>query len=215
MVHITRETIEAALQLGLPEFDAEDARSRISPSIRPYERDPEQAGEPRYGATLLLVYPAQDQLHFILTRRPESLRSHAGQISLPGGRREQGEDFQTTALRETCEELGVCEPIQLIGPLMQLYILPSDYYVQPFVGYLPERPIWQVNEAEVAEIIETPLTILLDDTIKGRGVGDFRGVTFDYGWYEIQGHRVWGATAIMLSEMEGRLRHILGLPFSP
>jgi 8-oxo-dGTP pyrophosphatase MutT (NUDIX family) len=209
MVPVKLEDVRAALALGPPGFDPEAAQAKISPTSRPRQRDTSLPGEPRQAATLLLLYPVEDRLHFLLTRRPESLRNHGGQIALPGGRRETNETFEQTALRETCEELAICEGITFLGALTPLYIPPSDFHVRPFVGYLPMRPSWQIDVAEVAEVFETPIDVLLDDSVKGWGTGDFRGLTFEYGWYEIKGHRVWGATAIMLSEMEGRLRQIL------
>ncbi len=203
--------IQTALSLQPPFFDPQTAQRRMAPQVRPVERDPHREGEARYAATLLLLYPKNQQLYFVLTRRPETLKSHAGQISFPGGRREPHEDFTQTALRETCEELGICEPIQIIGKLSQIYIPPSDFYVSPFVGYLPQVPRWNnYNPSEVAEVIECPVDLLLDETIKQQTQAEFGGQTFQYGYYQIGGHRVWGATAIILSEFEGRIRASLG-----
>jgi len=209
MTLITLELVRAALALHPPFFDVYAAQRRMAPATRPLRRADNAPGEPRLAATLLLLYPVDGVLHFVLTRRPHTLNNHGGQISLPGGRKEKGEDFIQAALRETCEELGVCEPIEIIAPLTQLYIPPSDYEVHPFVGYTPRHPHWQYDLGEVAEVIEAPASILLDESIKRQEQGEFNGLTFDYWSYHIQSHRVWGATAIMLSEFEQRIRAIL------
>jgi 8-oxo-dGTP pyrophosphatase MutT (NUDIX family) len=201
--------VRRALALQAPDFDALAAQARVAPTPRPLRRESERDGQPRLAATLLLMYPHNDQLHFVLTKRPDSLRTHAGQISLPGGRKEPGETFLEAALRETCEELGVCDAIDILGPLTSLYIPPSDFQVQPFVGHCTQRPAWQIDPREVEALIEAPLAILLDDARKHEGTAEYQGVPFTYHWYEVEGYRVWGATAIMLSELEWRLRTLL------
>jgi len=207
--------VQQALALTPPAFDAEAAQLRLAPSLRPRQREAQKAGQARLAATLLLLYPHEGGLHFVLTRRPDTLKNHAGQISLPGGRKEDGETFDEAALRETREELGIEAPIQLLGALTSLYIPPSDFQVYPFVGYLPERPQWRHNLSEVAEVIECPLVCLLDDSLKQWETGEWNGRLFTYGIYILQGHRVWGATAITLSEFEERLRVCLGEKQTP
>lgn len=204
---ITLDTVRAAL--ALENFDVDAARRKMAPTYRPLRRDPLMEGQPRLAATLLLLFPKDGLLHFVLTRRRDDLAHHAGQISFPGGRKEEGEGYAQAALRETCEELGVCQPIELIGKLTELYIPPSDFLVQPFVGYLDHHPEWRYDPREVAEVIECPVTLLLDDSLKRREMGEFQGVSFEYGSYHFGGHRVWGATAIMLAEFESRLRQCL------
>lgn len=206
---LTLDLVRQAVALQPPAFDPRAAQMQMSPQPRPLQRLPDITGEPRQAATILLLYPIAERLHFILTRRPDSLTNHAGQISLPGGRREPEESFEQTAIRETCEEVGICSGIEIIGVLTDLYIPPSDFLVYPFVGYLPERPDLSHVTPEVAEIIECPLDLLLDESVKGRGTTEIRGFSFEIMWYTVQGYRVWGATAIMLAEMEGRLRACL------
>lgn len=212
MPEISLAMVQEALALTPPEFDPEEAQLKLAPSIRPRERPEDLRGQARLAATMLLLYPLEERLSFVLTRRPETLTQHAGQISFPGGRKEDDEDFVEAALRETCEELGICDEIKLLGGLTPVYIPPSDFYVQPFVGYLEQRPsAWRYPENEVAEVIECPLESLFDDALKGWDKAEFNGLEFEYGWYTINGHRVWGATAIMLSEFEWRLRTVAAL----
>jgi 8-oxo-dGTP pyrophosphatase MutT (NUDIX family) len=206
-LQLTLDHVKKALALAAPEFDARAAQLKMSPQPRPLVRTAD--GEPRRAATLMLLYPIEEQLHFALTRRHDNLAYHAGQISLPGGSQDPGETYQETALRETCEEIGVCEGIEILGALTDVYIPPSDFLVFPFVGCLPQRPEWRLITSEVTEIIECPLEVLLDHSLKGREDTDFKGLIVNIAWYQVNGYRVWGATAVMLSEMEGRLRHVL------
>ena len=111
----------------------------------------------RAGAALLLVYPHDDTLHFTLTVRGSGLRNHTGQVSLPGGRVDEGESFEEAALRETQEEIGVDpQAVELLGRLTPLHIPVSGYILNPLVGFTAMRPAFQRAEWEVARIIEAP-----------------------------------------------------------
>jgi len=163
----------------------------------------------REAAVLLLLYPNQapepDQspLHLILTRRHVYPGAHSGQVSFPGGRRESEESLQTTALRETMEEVGVApESVQVLGELSSLYIPPSNFCIYPFVGYSPTTPDFRPDAKEVAELIEVPLQLLYDTSIRKQETWHFpdnsqRLIRF----FDIDGHQVWGATAMILSEL--------------
>jgi len=212
-MQLTLKIIQDALRLKPPQFNPEVAHRKLAPSIRRAERDPTLPGEPRYAATLLLLYPEREsqELQFVLTKRPDTLSSHGGQISFPGGRRDDGETYEQTALRETCEELGICETVNVIGQLTRIYIPPSDFYVSPFVAYCESHPKWVRNPQEVEKVIETPMQAIFDEKNKGWAEGNFQGTAYRYGYYNIDGHQVWGATAIMLSEFEWRIRAVLSL----
>jgi 8-oxo-dGTP pyrophosphatase MutT (NUDIX family) len=204
---ISLEQVEKAVHL--PDFDWAEAHLRMSPRGRPVA--PPEGVTARQAGVLVLLFPESDGLHMVLTRRTDSLRGHSGQISFPGGQRDPDDDsFDATALRETCEELGVCDPsIHIIGMMSPMYIPPSNFEVFPTVAYLPERPVFTPNPAEVAEVITFPLDVLLDDTLKAEEDWTFNGANFPVRFYTVNGHKVWGATAIMLSELEGRLRAII------
>jgi len=161
---------------------------------------------------LVLVYPEADgKLQIVLTLRttmPED--THSGQVSFPGGSHDpEDESFVATALRETCEEIGLCEGISVLGKLSPIYIPPSHFNVHPTVGMLDEKPVFTANPAEVAEIFAMPLDDLVDEKCKDKEVRTFRGWQVDIHYYRANGHKVWGATAIMLSELEQRLRTVL------
>jgi 8-oxo-dGTP pyrophosphatase MutT (NUDIX family) len=158
---------------------------------------------------LILLYPINGILSFPLMRRPEYEGVHSGQISLPGGSREGDETFEQNALRETREEFGVTDPIEVLGALTPIYVPPSDFEIHPFVGYLPHRPTFTPDPVEVVEIIEVPLTLLFDEQAKGqdeRARDD--GGTWIFPFYRAGQYKVWGATAAMLSELETRLRSV-------
>lgn len=161
----------------------------------------------REAAVLILLYPhfvneSRQTLHIALTQRREYPGVHSGQVSLPGGRREGNESLQTTALRETAEELGVFpETIKVIGKLSPLYIPPSNFCIYPFVAFKSTRPNFKPDPREVAELIEAPLDLLANPAIRKTEVWHFeqhgqRRIPF----FEVFGYKVWGATAMILSE---------------
>lgn len=202
------DQVRAALALG--DFDALAAQRRMSPQPRVLRRSENLPGQPRQASVLVLLFPTDAGLTFVLTRRAEFAGDvHSGQISLPGGSREPDETPVQTALRETQEELGLVAGIRMLGNLTPLYIPPSDFLVQPLVGYTETYPHWQPDSGEVAEVIECPVIWLLDDTRKVTEDWELNGYSLRVPWYSMHGHRVWGATAIILSEFEQRLRRVL------
>ncbi|MBI5958287.1 MAG: CoA pyrophosphatase [Chloroflexi bacterium] len=183
----------------------------MAPLPQALRRSNQRSSTTRQASVMILLFPTEAGLTLVLNRRSTNPHDvHSGQISLPGGAQEPGETAIETALRETYEEVGVDLPIQIIGKLSCLYIPPSDFEVQPVVGYLTARPIWQPDPIEVAEVIECPLAWLLDEKLKVIEEWDWNGSKMNVPWYNVQGHKVWGATAIILSELEQRLRRILG-----
>lgn len=157
-----------------------------------------------------MIYPKKNVPHIVLMKRPEYNGAHSGQVSFPGGKKEiEDVDLQATALRETEEETGILRSeIQVIGKLTELYIPPSGFLVEPYVGYLDAQPIFTPDEREVAELIEMPLDLLLDDTIVERKKIHIKShnVYIDTPYFNIQEHVVWGATCMMLSELKQILR---------
>jgi len=206
-MELTTAVIRQAL--SLPDFDVHLAHQHMLPLNRNRQRPAELSGQPRIGGVLLLLYSHEEKMHLVLTRRRDDLTSHAGQISFPGGRREANETPVQAALRETEEEIGVpATAVSILGELSSIYIPPSDYEVHPFVGWVNggKRPSFVPEIREVAEILEVPLCHLLDPHTREIGPIPVRGATYTVPYYNVDGHKVWGATAILLSEFLGRLR---------
>lgn len=138
----------------------------------------------------------------VLTVRSENLRSHAGQISLPGGSREAGDrDPAATALREAEEEIGLSpEQVEVIGRLGPMD-LPSGFRVTPVVGLIPPGLEFTPCPREVADIFQPPLTLILDPQAYIRGsylhTGKKRS-TLELPW---KNYRIWGATAAILHRL--------------
>ena len=194
--------LREALSKPLPGVDAQ---MRMAPSPRlgwdPL-KFPEGASN---GAALLLVYPHDETLHVALTVRGSGLRNHTGQVSLPGGRVDEGETFEAAALREASEEIGI-DPttIELLGRLTPIHIPVSGFVLHPIVGFTPMRPAFQRAEWEVARIIEAPVSLLADPAVAKREIrtrvvaGQSGDVDVPY--FDIDGEKVWGATAMVLAE---------------
>jgi 8-oxo-dGTP pyrophosphatase MutT (NUDIX family) len=159
----------------------------------------------RDGAALLLVYPHDETLLLALTVRGSGLRNHTGQVSLPGGRVEHGESFEQAALREAEEEVGVApRMVEVVGRLTPLHIPVSGYLLHPVIGFTTMRPAFQRAEWEVARIIEAPLSLLSDPRVVKREMRtrtvNGQTIDVDVPYFDIDGEKVWGATAMVLSE---------------
>ncbi len=206
---LTQELIRQALQLS--PFDGLAAQVKMIPRPRG-ERPPGMPGRPRQGGVLVMVYANDGRSHLVLTRRRDDLDDHAGQISFPGGRREDGESLIRTAFREAHEEIGV-EPaaLTLLGELSPLYIPPTDYEVHPFVAWHKGQPTFRPQISEVAEILEVPLRSLLNPANRLEEPWEIRGFQVQVPYYLVGPHKVWGATAMMLSEFLERLRAVQAL----
>jgi len=176
------------------------AQARMSTHPRP-GWPPEKGITPRQGGVLILLYPHKEQVHLVLTRRTETVENHKGQISLPGGRREGDEPIEQTALREAQEELGVApREVEVLGTLTPLYIPPSDFCITPVVGWTGARPDWQPDAVEVAQVLEIPLRLLADPATVHQETWQRGELTMQVPYFMVRGHRVWGATAMVLSE---------------
>jgi 8-oxo-dGTP pyrophosphatase MutT (NUDIX family) len=156
----------------------------------------------RQAAVIALLYRREGEWLLPLIVRPPQLLHHAGQVSLPGGLIERGEDARHAALRELHEELGIVPArVYLLGELSPLYVFSSNHRVAPVVGYLAGEPRFQVNALEVARVLEVPIDFLMQKdslTVMERPEGGSRAKAPAYLW---DGEAIWGATCMIVAEL--------------
>ncbi len=205
MTFLTLDHLCAAL--NLESFDVEAAWRVMAPRGRIERRaDP----PPKQAGVLVLLTGEDGDLRVMLTRRTERLNGHRGQMSFPGGRRDDSDrDFAHTALRETGEELGIdTAGVALLGALTPIYIPPSHFDVFPYVGYQRVLPPLMPNPDEVAAVYPVALADLFDP--ENHIVTEIETVAgpLTVPAYTLGGQIVWGATAVILCELEMRLRAV-------
>jgi 8-oxo-dGTP pyrophosphatase MutT (NUDIX family) len=187
---------EAQLQLAHP------ARSLEAP----------EGVNPRQAGVLILIYPGTSTTRFPLIVRTAHNPNdrHGGQISLPGGKREKNDTtLVDTALREAEEEIGVdASRITVLGQLSTLYIPVSNFEVTPTVGFIDEVPGWRLQQSEVARLIEAPLYRLREEgVVQHTDLPIGNKVTLKrVPYFSVEGEVVWGATAMILSELRQLLK---------
>jgi 8-oxo-dGTP pyrophosphatase MutT (NUDIX family) len=179
------------------------AQRTMAPSVRPEPSLQEMARYAcREAGVLALLFPQDDAPNLVLTVRRAHLRQHAGQISFPGGRREAGETLQEAALRETHEEIGLApDQVDVLGSLTPLYIPPSNYCVYPFVGVAARPPDLRPHDYEVERILQIAVTHLLGPQVRVEEEWTLRGQPVQVPFFSVDGHKIWGATAMMLAEL--------------
>ena len=180
------------------------AQALMAPLPRPGWHPDDRAEEPaRQSGVLVLLYSLHDRLHLPLILRPTYDGAHSGQVAFPGGGCEEKDTNLTeTALREAHEELGIApENVQVLGALTQLYIRPSNYEVYPTVGRLTTKPAFRPNSREVAQLLEVPLATLLDPAHRRREQWQLGDRTALVPFFAIHDQTIWGATAMILSEL--------------
>ncbi len=163
------------------------------------------SGSFRKAAVLVGLIDRGEDYNVLLTLRPETMSSHAGQVAFPGGRLEPGETLLQAALREAHEEVGV-DPltVRLLGQ-GDTYLTGSGFAISPFVGILPSDFVPVPHTSEVADVFETPLSFLMDAANHQRHEREFRGALRAYYAMPHNGRYIWGATAGMLKSLYDRL----------
>jgi 8-oxo-dGTP pyrophosphatase MutT (NUDIX family) len=158
-----------------------------------------------HSAVLVPLYvDAQGALHAVFTRRRHDLRRHAGEISFPGGRREDGETLIDTALREAHEEIGLPpEDVDVVGALAPVGTFVTNYAIYPFVGLIEPGTQWVPQAREVAEVLELPLA----EVRAAHGIKRLvrKGIPFRTDTYEVGDAMIWGATARIVADLLRRL----------
>lgn len=163
---------------------------------------------PRESAALVLLYPSADELWLPLTVRSARLTTHRGEVSLPGGGSDPGDDGPVgTALREAWEELGIRPAnVEVLGTLAAFYIPPSNNCLTPVVGLSLGEPELRPDPDEVEAAFSVPLRALLDPSTVREEIWERRELRMRVPFFALEGYKVWGATALLLSELVARLR---------
>lgn len=158
----------------------------------------------RRAAGLCLVFPDSDGVaHIVLTERPAGDLRHAGQISLPGGAEDPGDEFPVgTALREAREEIGLdTDGVEVVGQLEVVDVRVSGFLLTPVIGLVDRLPALTPDPREVASIVLAPIAAFLPDAPVEIVEADRDGFRLRYGAYVVQGHHVWGATARVMGQL--------------
>ena len=191
------------------------ASSSLTDALRGVLLDPAHATKlPVHGRTeaavLVALYLQDGELHVIFTRRRDDLRSHPGEISFPGGRRDDDEDdLVQTALREAEEEIGLArEDVELLGALTPVPTVATNFAVYPFVGMIAGAGPWTPSASEVDEVLELRLADLRAARTRRRLL--HRGIPFRTDVYDVGEQLViWGATARIVGDLLTRLGPML------
>lgn len=162
-------------------------------------------------SVIIILFEQDAKWMFLLTKRSEDVEHHKGQVSLPGGMVEESESLEKAALREAKEEIGI-DPQSLIvlGKLSELFIPVSGFEVTPFVGWAKTVPRLNLKNAEVTEVYNVPVEWLIDPHRVKSEMRTIRGVELEIPYYDFGDAKVWGATAMILSEFKEVLRRALG-----
>ncbi len=160
-------------------------------------------------AILILLYEKCGKIYFLLTERTHTVEHHRGQISLPGGAREINEKLSSTAIRETNEEIGInADDIDVMGALSPLFVPVTGFIIHPFVGVINNNFELHPAPEEVANVFEVSVDELINDDNELEEKRNLRGYDMDIPYFLLSKHKVWGATAMILSEFKTVLKEV-------
>lgn len=197
------------------ELPGEEYHLKMAPIERLLElkQKARSANTARRAGVMALFYPGKlQEAHLILILRKTYKGVHSAQVGFPGGKQEaEDKDMKATALRETEEEVGVPpEAISVLKKLTEIYIPPSNFFVQPYLGITTKEPEFVPQEEEVEALIEVPLHQFMDERVLiTKKITTSYATDIDVPAYLLNDHVVWGATAMMLSEVRQLLKQVL------
>lgn len=206
---------EKIVKINKMELPGEQLHLKMAPIERLLElkQKAKDSKNAKKAAVLVLFYPSDRlETHFVLILRKTYKGVHSAQVGFPGGKWEQGDaDYQHTALRETEEEVGVpVGSVEVLKELSEIYIPPSNFFVQPFLGITHAQPKFVAQEEEVEAIIEVPLaTFLSEKAITTQTLSTSYAKQIEVPAFFLEEHVVWGATAMMLNEVREMLKQLL------
>lgn len=194
---------------------AEASQFKMSPPFREklQAMQKENMKRAKQAGVMALFYPDSEQLtKLALILRKTYKGVHSAQVGFPGGKLEPSDkNLEEAAIRETHEEIGVHpNDITVLKQLTQVYIPPSNFYVQPFIGLAKQTPLFKKQDEEVEDILEVSLTDFIDDrNVVTKSVSTSYRLNVDVPAFKLNNHIVWGATAMMLSEIKDLLKEML------
>ncbi|MDB4752683.1 CoA pyrophosphatase [Winogradskyella sp.] len=207
--------LDAVVKIKHLELFGELSHAKMSPPYRLElaKKMQAKAKSAKKAGVLALFYPNADfNTNFVLILRKTYKGVHSAQVGFPGGKYEEGDnDLMATAMRETEEEVGVPTSIlNIIKPMSPLYIPPSNFIVHPFLAVSECKPLFRKQEDEVEDIIEVSLLDFLNDrNVLMTRVPTSYNVEVEVPAFKLNDHIVWGATAMMLSELKDLLKQVL------
>lgn len=199
--------LEKRVQLPMPGNSAHEKMKPTLANGAPLKLS--HSTPPRKGGVLILLYEDEGIVRFPLIQRPNYEGIHSGQMALPGGRyEEEDQDQFRTALRESDEEIGVDQSkVEIIGSLSEFFVSASNYMVLPVIGKVDFKPKFVPEPREVQDVVTPPISHLADpERIKEKEITVRSGFKMQCPYFDLEGRTVWGATAMMLSEMVEILR---------
>jgi 8-oxo-dGTP pyrophosphatase MutT (NUDIX family) len=200
------EKLRIEISKGLPGTEVQWVLASSDRRIEGFPRFPKK--DSKDAAVLILLYPKNDLIHTAFIQRPAYDGVHGGQISFPGGKKEESDpDLIYTAIREASEEIGVIfSEINVISTLTPLFIPVSNIVVTPVVGWLERQPVFTRQEEEVVFIIEADIKTLISPEIVKTKPFEIRGEIIDIKYFDYRDNVIWGATAMILHELFTILR---------
>ena len=200
------------LRQSLLDLPGWEGQKQMAPGENPlYRKVPK---DHKLAAVMALLYTLEEESHIILIERAHGnvQDKHAGQLGFPGGKFEEDDsDMLQCALREVEEEIGVSpKDIFVVGPLSPLYVFASNFHVFPYIGLLSSKPQFTIQTSEVHKVITVPLaTIMSNENKATKNISVGEHVIKDVPYYDIEGKALWGATAMIMSELESALKPII------
>lgn len=206
---------ESVVKIKNLELFGEQSHAKMSPPYRLElaKRMKEKAKNAKIAGVMALFYPdKRAETHLVLILRKTYKGVHSNQVGFPGGKYEDtDDDLMVTALRETEEEVGVPrDTVNVIKTISPLYIPPSNFMVHPYLGLIDRTPQFIKQDEEVEDILEVHLMDFLDErNVITTNVPTSFNVRVDVPAFKLNGHIVWGATAMMLGEIKDLLKQVL------
>src|SRR5690606_25396050 len=189
------------------ELPGEAVQFKMAPieRLKELKRIAKKKNTEKKAGVMVLFYPAENlETHLILILRKTYKGVHSAQVGFPGGKMEkEDKTIQDAALRETEEEVGISrDAISVLKQLTEIFIPPSNFFVQPFLGITADTPKFIPQEEEVEALIEVSLDHFMDDTfITSQNLSTSYATNIEVPAFKLNGHIVWGATAMMLNEV--------------